>query len=360
MTAHSSPLSWLLPLTAVLILALAAPALAQEGTRPPLPAAARVSGLRFEFQTWCNCGPVNLTMVLSAYGWTHDQQTAAGWLKPTAADKNVSPHELVAYVQHQTELPHLRALWRYGGTLDTIKAFVAAGFPVIVESGFQPEGLEWMGHYITVVAYDDSVQTFWTYDSYLGQDVPVDYSDLDGLWRHFNRLLVLVYPADREAEVLDLLGPLADPDEAARLALQTARLENDGWAQFNAGTSALALGDIEAAARAYDQALAGGLPFRMLWYQFGPFEAYYRAGRYFDVLRLVDQTATITTDLEELALWRGLALTALGYPNEALAGFDTALAFNPNSAALRAARSQVASGEYAAPAPLVIARRPIP
>ncbi len=149
----------------------------------PTPSSARLNGLRFEFQTWCNCGPVNLTMVLSYYGWQHDQTAAAGWLKPRVEDKNVSPDQLVAFVYHQTELP-LGALWRPGGTIDQIKRLIAAGFPVIIESGFQPEGLEWMGHYMTIVAYDDAQQTMWVYDSYegLGPDylgIQHTYAELD-------------------------------------------------------------------------------------------------------------------------------------------------------------------------------------
>src|SRR5512145_1454287 len=87
------------------------------------PSSARLQGLRFEFQTWCNCGPVNLTMALSYYGWTHDQTAAAGWLKPRVEDKNVSPDQLVGFVYHQTELP-LGALWRYGGNLDVLKRLI--------------------------------------------------------------------------------------------------------------------------------------------------------------------------------------------------------------------------------------------
>ena len=42
------------------------------------------------------------------------------------------------------------------------------------------------------------------------------------------------------------------------------------------------------AASAFDEARRIGLPYRMLWYQFGPFEAYLRVGRYQDV---IDRTA---------------------------------------------------------------------
>ena len=47
---------------------------------------------------------------------------------------------------------------------------------------------------------------------------------------------------------------------------------------------------IEEAAAAFDQARQIGLPWRMLWYQFGPFEAYYETGRYDEVIALADAT----------------------------------------------------------------------
>jgi tetratricopeptide (TPR) repeat protein len=355
--------AWIVVLAALAI----RPARAQEGVR--LPPAARVDGLRFEFQTWCNCGPVNLTMVLSYYGWTHDQQTAAAWLKPTVADKNVAPDDLVAYVAHQTDLPTLRALWRYGGDLDRIKAFIAAGMPVIIESGFQPPEHEWMGHYITVVAYDDAVQTIWVYDSYngigRGAGEELSYAEFDAWWRHFNRLMVVVYPQERAAEVIDLLGPLAGLGSAAQIAQERAQAEiaatpGDVWAHFNAGTSATAAGNFTAAAREFDTAFRLGLPFRMLWYQFGPYEAYYLTGRYYDVLRLADETEAITAEVEETKVWRGLALAALGRPADALAQFDAALSFNPNSDFARSVRELVASGGYVPPARLQLPPDSIP
>lgn len=360
-------LTLLITLALLLSALIVASARAQDGSL--LPPAARVDGLRFEFQTWCNCGPVNLTMVLSYYGWTHDQQTAAAALKPTVADKNVSPGELAAYVTEQTDLPTLRALWRYGGDLDRIKAFIAAGMPVIVESGFQPPEHEWMGHYITVVAYDDAVQTIWTYDSYngigRGSGEEISYAEFDAWWRHFNRVMVIVYPQEREPEVVRLLGPLASPGSAALVALERAQEEiaanpADVWAHFNAGTSAATAVDYTTAVREFDTAFRLGLPFRMLWYQFGPYEAYYNAGRYYDVLRLADETEAITAEVEETNVWRGLALAALGHPAAALDQLDTALRFNPHSEIARTAREWVASGGYTAPAPLQLAPDSIP
>lgn len=352
----------------MLLLVLPAPLHAQDGSQ--LPPSARITGLRHEYQTWNNCGPVNITMVLSYYGWTHDQQTAAAWLKPTVEDRNVSPWELVDYVNiAQRDLPDLHALYRMGGDLDLIKAFVAAGFPVIVESGFQPEGHEWMGHYITVVAYDDAVETIWTYDSYngygTGSGEESSYADFDAMWRHFNRTFIVVYPVAREAEVGDLLGAYFSPFDAAQIALDTAQADiaadpGDPWAHFNAGTSAAYLHEYEAAARHYDDAFAIGLPFRMLWYQFGPYEAYYYTRRYFDMLALADFVESYTTTIEDTMIWRGLAYYALGRTDRALELFDLAVAWNPNHAEAAAWRAQVIAGMFPWPGPVLVPPADIP
>jgi tetratricopeptide (TPR) repeat protein len=219
------------------------------------------------------------------------------------------------------------------------------------------------------VAYDDAADTIWTFDSYTGIGNGLgetdSYAEFDAWWRHFNRALVVVYPADREADVMRILGPSADPQIAAAQALDTARQEiaadpSDAWAQFNAGTSAVEIGLYADAARYYDRAFRLGLPFRMLWYQFGPYAAYYNEGRYFDVIALADATEAITAEVEETKVWRGLAYAALGRADDALVEFQAALNFNPNNAFAQTAQAMVLSGEYAAPAPLKVAAQPIP
>ncbi len=332
------------------------------------PSSARLSGLTHIFQSWNNCGGANLTMTLSYYGWTFDQEVARRWLKPNVEDKNVSPGEMAGFVNQQTELPDLRALWRFGGDIDLIKRAVAAGFPIIIESGFDVDDLGWMGHYETVVAYDDAQQTFWVYDSYLGlgpggTGTTHSYAEMDSWWRHFNRAYVLIFPLDREAEVRELLGPHVDPAYAAEQALNTARQEastdmTDGWAWFNAGTSAAKLGRYHDAAIYFDEAFRQGLPYRLTWYMFGPYEAYYHIGRYQDVLQLADNTEESTSYVEETNYWRGMALAALGRTDEALAQFNAALSFNPNFQAAEQARVAVQNGTFSAPAAPVQSSQP--
>ncbi|RME98250.1 MAG: hypothetical protein D6768_17795, partial [Chloroflexi bacterium] len=87
----------------------------------------------------------------------------------------------------------------------------------------------------------------------------------------------------------------------------------------------------DAATAAFDKARTLGLHWRRLWYQFTPFEAYYAAGRYQDVLDLTEATINGTGGLEEAYYYRGLALHATGQ-NGAAEAFQAALEYNPNFA----------------------------
>jgi tetratricopeptide (TPR) repeat protein len=112
---------------------------------------------------------------------------------------------------------------------------------------------------------------------------------------------------------------------------------------FNLGTNYNALGDYQSAAAAFDQARAIGLPWRMLWYQFGPYEAYYQTGRYEDVILLADVTLKDRPYFEESFYYKGLAQEALGNIDAARANYQEAAEFNPNFALAVAALSQLES-----------------
>jgi tetratricopeptide (TPR) repeat protein len=104
----------------------------------------------------------------------------------------------------------------------------------------------------------------------------------------------------------------------------------DAFAWFNLGTSYTQVGYFEDAAGAFDQARLLGLPWRMLWYQFGPYEAYYRVGRYDEMLALAEATLATTPDVEESYFYQGMALQAKGDVAGARAAFQKAVDFNPN------------------------------
>lgn len=333
-------------------------------TPTPLPSSAYLSGVISEPQLWNNCGPATLSMYLSYYKWGLTQNEAADVLKPNPRDKNVMPYEMIDYVNNYT---FQRALFRYGGDLQTIKALLSAGFPVMVEMGFEPANLKkegWMGHYLLLIGYDDARQIFNTQDSYLlshppggGEAIPeewwtnfkgfeVPYSDLQKAWRAFNNVLIVVYPAEKENDVLNALGPLATDAAANRIAYNRAvdeatslpAVRDRYFAWFNAGTSLVNLQDYVGAAQAYDTAFSlypeinqEDRPYRMMWYQTGPYFAYYYSGRYEDVIRLADQTLSNMAEpiLEETYYWRALSYYALGDSEQAVADLRESLKYHP-------------------------------
>lgn len=305
---------------------------------PSLPPQMTLTGFDFQYQKFNNCGPATLTTTLSYYGRPERQDEAAAVLKPDGRDRNVSPNEMSAYI-HQLGL---EATIRVGGTLDDLKWLIASGYPVIVEKGFEPDADKgWMGHYLLLTGYDEAQGIFVAQDSFLGPDQQVTYENLDFYWRQFNRLYIVPYPPINEEAINSLIGP-EDFSAIYAVALSTAQAEaaadpSDEFAWFNVGTNLLALERYAEAAVAYDQARLVGLPWRMLWYQFGPYQAYYYAQRYDEVLALADATLAAQNNLEESHYWRGLTLQALGNEDEARREFETSLVLNPNFEPARAA-----------------------
>lgn len=301
------------------------------------PANARLYGFTHVKQTWNNCGPANLTMALSYYGWAEGQEVAASYLKPDREDKNVNPSEMVSFVNQNTGV---RAITRIGGDIELLKILLANNLPVIIETGYMPEGYDWLGHYQTVVGYDDAQRAFYIYDSYLGagengSGIAEPYNEFDANWQAFNRTFIIIYSQEQEGLVRELLAERADVTQAAEIALSIAQSEarsnpQNAFPWFNMGTALTRLGRYDEAAVAYDQARRAGLPWRMLWYQFGPFEAYFNVSRYDDVLALVETNLTNGAEyVEETYYWQGQVFAAQGRTQAAEGAFRQALGRNP-------------------------------
>ncbi len=305
-------------------------------TAMPLPRHVALTGFHHEYQLFNNCGPTTLGIDLSYWGWTGGQKVDAPVLKPNQDDKNVSPNELYQYAL----TIGFDAYIRVDGDVDTIKRFLANGYPVVVEKGFTCTNKDhcsgWFGHYSTVSGYDDDQGVFTLQDSYFGPNFKMTYADFVANWRAFNYLYVIFFPAgtQHDSQVQQLLGPALDVNKNYRDALARAQTEAltstgeaDAFAWFDVGTSLASLKDYAGAAAAYDQARQIGLPYRMLWYQFGPYLSYYYMARYQDVVDLATFAINSTPlpGLEESFYWRGQAEESLGQPDAAVADYQTAL-----------------------------------
>jgi peptidase C39-like protein/tetratricopeptide repeat protein len=314
----------------------------RTATFKPIPQNIQFNGFRHDYQTWNNCGPATLAMALSYWGWDGTQQTIATFTKPNPRDKNVMPYELNAYVEEETQFA---VTSRVGGEIELLKRFIASGIPVILEKGFELPKDGWMGHYVLVTGYDDSKGRFIMQDSYYGPDQVMDYANLESYWRAFNFTYLVVYPLEREDEVATILGRHFDEEYNNRYAVQKASDEiqvfsgrDKFFAWFNRGTSLVQLQDYIGAAEAYDEAFAIYLeipakerPWRILWYQTGPYWAYYYSGRYQDVIKLATTTLDAMSEpvLEESYYWRALAREALGDTEGAIKDLRSALKYHP-------------------------------
>jgi hypothetical protein len=320
-------------------------------TIPPTPLPQRISlkGVVYDDQhgRYNYCAPANLSMALSYWGWKGNKDVVGPVLKPDPKDKNVMPYEMVDYVQNKTDL---KVVERVGGDLNILKRFLAAGFPVLVEKGTYLTDMtgvkSWMGHYEVVTGYDDAQGQFITQDSFTSADYPVAYDVMEQGWRAFNNTYIIIYSSEKETDVMTLLGSDADEATNYQRAAQKASDEiyalsgiDQYFAWFNRGTNLRLLQDYAGAAAAYDQAFQvypsipeAERPWRMLWYQTGPYAAYFYSGRYWDVLSLAETTLnTLQSEknIEETYYWRGMARQALGDSAGAVEDYRTALQYHP-------------------------------
>ncbi|MBN1264851.1 MAG: tetratricopeptide repeat protein [Anaerolineales bacterium] len=323
-------------------------------TLQPLPQSVFLEGVQYEDQhnRWNYCGPSNLSMALNFWGWDGDRDVVGAYVKPSDKDKNVLPSEMEDFVRTQT---FLNMIIRQGGDIQVLKQLISAGFPVLVEKGYYEVdytgNLGWLGHYQFVTGYDDTINSFLVQDTYIkdGKDHLTTYDEfLDG-WISFNYIFLVVYPAEQEEALFEALGPWLDSAWAAQHALETAVSQtqtetelDEFFAWFNLGTSHVALQQYVDAAYAYDQAFAiyasltlddVSRPYRIMWYQTGPFWAYYYSGRFGDVINLANTTLLETISepvLEECFYWRGLAYEGLGDIDQAIHDWRVALELHPD------------------------------
>ncbi len=299
---------------------------------PEVPRSQQLAGFEHEYQQPNNCGPATLAIAMRYWGWQGTQNTIAAVLKPQLRDKNVRWDELVYYVL--THAGWLDALFRVGGDAGTLERFVSAGIPVIIETGYELN-VGWVGHYLVVSGYDRDAEVFTVQDVTGGPDRKISYEKTAALWEQFNHLYVLVFPADKRVEVLRLLGEDEQLDANRYRALRRTRAGTEAnaenaFAWFTYGSNLNYFGRYSEAAVAFDRAREIGLPWRMLFYQFGPYIAYFNVGRYQDVIDLATAMLQARPALEESYVWRGWALHMLGDTAGARSDFRAALGVNPN------------------------------
>jgi tetratricopeptide (TPR) repeat protein len=294
-----------------------------------------LQGFDWEQQGYNNCGPASIRVLMSywdkKYGDAHfTEEQAAKFLKPNPDDPNVRPDEIASFV----ETFGYHAFIREGGNFEMIKTFILAGYPVLIETGYDPEPdkVGWTSHYLTVVGYTSDA--FIVMDTYRRPNWGMKFNEVDYYWRQFDRHYLIIYRPEQYAAVASILGEEIDDVKMLDSALTVAHSElsldqNDEFGWFNLGTILVKQGRYEEAAKAYDEARRQELPWRMLWYQFGPYEAYMKMGRYEDVIALADDVLK-RKESEEAYYYKALALEKQGEVNLAIIQLQHAVHANKN------------------------------
>lgn len=299
-------------------------------TMAALPASAHLAPMSHDFQTWNNCSAVSASMVLSYFGIERTQAQLGPIFRPNPDDKHVEPRQLVEFFPSYD----LKTLIVEGGSIEQIKALVAAGFPVIVPQWLD-HNADAIGHYRVVRGYDDARGGFLVNDSMIGADVLFPYDEFQELWRAFNDRFLPVYrPADEDT-VRAILGE--DFDRQANLERALAKFQaraaeqpDDAYLQFSIGSSLFELGRYEEAVAQYERAEALGLPPKMLWYQFWPVAAYNNIGDHQRAIDLAAAQIASAGAFGEMRYERGRAYEALGNIPMAIAEYRRAHADDAN------------------------------
>ena len=317
-----------------------------QPTPKPVPVNFQIPGIEPEKQGMNNCGPTTLGVYLRYYGVQTDQYAVASVIHQLPDDRNVGLEEMRDYVLAQT---NLKAIVRFGGDFDLFQRLVSQGFPVMLERGFYTASTnEWMGHFGLVTGYDQEAGTIHVPDTYLGH-TDFNEADLERLWMHFAYAYLLVYPAEQEVAVQGILGQQWDEAknaeytwalmrEKAQVEYLDLHAEDEFFAKFGVGVAALLNQEPGEAAKAFDDAFvayaelpAYKRPFRVMWYQFGPYGAYFSTKRYEDCINLAQNTIanSSSSGLEESWYWRGRCTEALGDLNSAAFLYQKALDWHP-------------------------------
>lgn len=323
------------------------PTLAPSPTPTPLPDRVVLDDLITVRQGFNNCGPANLTIALNYFGDDTTQEVAASYLKPNEEDRNVSPWQISDYVN---EFTALRSTVHSGGDMIMLKQFIAAGYPVVIEKGYEPSnGTGWYGHYLTVYGYDENAQEIYSRDTNLG---PFDgspridgYEEFNGWWQHFNYTFYVIFPAAEESTVMDILPDILEDEvtmwqHTADLAREEIQQDPENvFTHFNLGVSLTYLGQLTADATYYSQAADQfdvareiGLPPRTLFYEHRPLMAYWKSGRIDDVIELTDVVLNTVGGrwVEEIFWYQGHALATQGDLLAARDAYSQALEVNSN------------------------------
>lgn len=304
-------------------------------TLPSLPTAKIIENDYQIFQTFNNCGPAALSMALSYYGINKSQLELGQELRPyqnpqgNNDDKSVTLDELAK----QAEKYNLLAYVRPHGSMQILKEFISQGMPVILETTLTET--DDIGHFRVVKGYNDTAGVIIQDDSMQGHNIQFSQDVLDDMWKQYDYEYLVLVPKEKQQTAEAILGKDLNEktawQEAAAVNQQSLVINpNDVNSRFNLSVALYHLGSYQESVSEFEK-IENKLPFRTLWYQIEPIEAYFALENYQRVFALTDEILNNgNRAFSELYIIRGKIYQKQGNMQAARAEFEKAVFYNVN------------------------------
>ncbi len=298
------------------------------------------------FQSFNNCGPAALSMALRFYGIEKSQeelgQTLRPWQNPEGIndDKSVTLEEVAEESKKYGFIPYRRP----NGDVEKIKLFITYDLPVITRTWLKAD--EDIGHYRVVKGYNSETNQLIQDDSLQNKNLWYSYDEFNVVWSKFNYEYLVLVPIDKVEIAEAILGEDLDEKTAWRkAAVRSEKMlsenPNDSTAGFNLSVAYYNTGEYQKSVDEFEK-IESQLPFRTLWYQIEPIQAYYELGKYDRVFAITDAILNNQNRAYEHAyLLRGKSYQKQGQTDLARGEFEKAVLYNSNLKEAQKARAAI-------------------
>lgn len=286
------------------------------------------------FQTFNNCGPATLSMILSYWGINKSQQELGEKLRPYQNPQGDNDDKSVTFEEFldEAESYGLAGFIRPNGDIEKLKVFIANGLPVAVKTFLHD--YDDIGHYRIIRGFDENKKILVQDDSFEGKGLEFSYDKLLRLWQPFNYQYMIIVSKDKQGLAEAILGEELDEGRSWENSLNRAEAEtetNNPYPVFNRSVANYYLGNFEESVIFFEE-IRNKLPSRMLWYQYEPILAYQKLKDNSKILRLTGEILNNhNRAFSELYIIRGEVMLEEGKKDQAKSEFEKAILYNKNS-----------------------------
>lgn len=166
----------------------------------PTPTGYVLQGMPLVRQTYNACGPASISQVLAYFGLTVSQAEVSRHTRATERSY-MTAQAIVTFAPKVG----MEARLYSGGSLDTVRAAIRRGLPLIaLQSHITAQG-QVIPHWRVVSGYDDATRVVYLMDPLLGY-VKMGYADFTRVWADHHGQFAVMYPPKLSGTVTEAIG----------------------------------------------------------------------------------------------------------------------------------------------------------